>query len=350
MNINHYINQLLYQYDCVIVPELGGFVTNYKPATIHPIQNTFRPPSKGISFNKNLNKNDGLLANFISQSEQIDYTASCKKIEEYVAQINLDLKVKKKVLIDEVGSLFLDTENRIQFNPQNSINYLLASYGLKTFQKLPITQNKIEDKITKEFKDRAAPLVAIKDSKNRRRKLLAAAITIPLLFLALWIPSRYDLSADLTYANLTPFGSSSTQSYSARTDLTSFKKMTTASLKEKLAETSSDQEFITFSFLESVSPVTIKLNNSLAAARVSTHVEKKTVHLKYHIIGGCFSEKVNAKRLVKRLKKQGFEAWIIGKRKGLWAVSYTSFATRKEALDALSLAKNDNSKAWVLNQ
>ena len=73
MKLEQYISKLLYQYDCVIVPGLGGFVANYKSATIQPVQNTFSPPSKGISFNKNLNNNDGLLANFIAQEETVSF-------------------------------------------------------------------------------------------------------------------------------------------------------------------------------------------------------------------------------------------------------------------------------------
>ena len=53
--------------------------------------------------------------------------------------------------------------------------------------------------------------------------------------------------------------------------------------------------------------------------------------------------------MVRRLKKEGFDASIIGKRKGLWTVSYSSFSTRKEAVQFLSEAKTHNEKAWVLN-
>ena len=81
MKIEQCISELLYRYDCVIVPGLGGFVANYKSATIQPIQNTFSPPSKSISFNKNLNNNDGLLANFIAQQEAFGFDDASKKIE-----------------------------------------------------------------------------------------------------------------------------------------------------------------------------------------------------------------------------------------------------------------------------
>ena len=83
MKLEQYISELLYQYDCVVVPGLGGFVANYKSATIQPIQNTFSPPSKSISFNKNLNANDGLLANLIAQKEGVIFDVAIKKIDYY---------------------------------------------------------------------------------------------------------------------------------------------------------------------------------------------------------------------------------------------------------------------------
>ena len=51
MNVEKHIGELLYDHNCVIVPDLGGFVANYAPAKIHPTQHTFTPPTKNIVFN-----------------------------------------------------------------------------------------------------------------------------------------------------------------------------------------------------------------------------------------------------------------------------------------------------------
>jgi len=48
MDISSYISELLFEHDCVIIPNFGGFICNYKPADIHPIQNTVSPPAKAI--------------------------------------------------------------------------------------------------------------------------------------------------------------------------------------------------------------------------------------------------------------------------------------------------------------
>ncbi|MBL7972118.1 MAG: SPOR domain-containing protein, partial [Prolixibacteraceae bacterium] len=77
MEINHYIKELLLLNDCVIIPEFGGFVANYKPATNE--NNRFFPPTKEIAFNNKLISNDGLLINHISQTEGISYFSARQK-------------------------------------------------------------------------------------------------------------------------------------------------------------------------------------------------------------------------------------------------------------------------------
>jgi hypothetical protein len=350
MKIDKYISELLFKYDCVIVPGLGGFVANYKPATIQPIQNTFSPPSKSISFNKNLNNNDGLLANFIVQKESVEFGVATKNIEEYVLLMQQDLKLKKKILIKDVGVIFLDNENRVQFEPQNTANYLLGSYGLSVFQKQPIIRTTIEDNITKEFKDRTAPLTVVNEGKKRNTKwIAAAAIGIPLAFLAGWMPNNVDLTGNLNYADLNPFKPDAKAVYVPTKSDVVFNDVKENSIKEQIELADENTYFLDISLNENTSPIIVQIKERPIAEAVSTYVATSSQELHYHIIGGCFSSKRNAKKMVKKLKADGFSASIIGKRKGLWTVSYSSFATRKEAVRFLSSAKDHNTKAWVLN-
>ena len=348
MKLEQYISELLYQYDCVIVPTLGGFIANYKSATIQPIQNTFSPPSKSISFNKNLSNNDGLLANFIAQKEGITFNDAVKKIEAYVATINRDLKLKNRILLHDVGALFLDTENRIQFEPQNTVNYLLGSYGLPVFQKQPIKHITIEEKITTQFKDKTTPLTVVKSGKNNKWKV-AAAIAIPLAFLAGWMPTQYDLSGDLNYANLNPFKPAKQAVYLPSNNEFVFNEEKESNIKELINSADENTFYLELTFDENESPIVVQLKEQPVAEAISTYVASAQKNLYFHIIGGCFSSKSNARKMVKKLKKEGFNASVVGFRKGLWTVSYDSFVTRKEAVNALANAKDHNTKAWILN-
>ena len=60
-SVVHYISELLFLHDCVIVPEFGGFIGNRKSAQLNKTTNSLTPPSKQILFNTNLKTNDGLL-------------------------------------------------------------------------------------------------------------------------------------------------------------------------------------------------------------------------------------------------------------------------------------------------
>lgn len=350
MALETYISELLYKHDCVIIPALGGFVTNYQPAKINDIQNTFLPPSKSISFNRNLVNNDGLLANHIAQKEKISYPNACKRMGQEVANINVSLKNKKRILLKDIGTLFLDAENRLQFEPAENVNFLLDAYGLTIFQKQPIKRATLEEKITKEFKDRTAPLVIVgKEKKSSKKWVVAAAITIPLAFFAIWIPSKYDLDSNINYANLNPFTPDAKAVYEPNTnklDLDS-EGENEESIKDKIALAGNNELYLEIKINEA--NYVVKLNDKTIAEADATYVATSKQNLHYHIVGGCFSSKINAKKMVRRLKKEGFEANIVGKRKGLWTVSYNSFATRKEAVQFLAEAKTHNDKAWVLN-
>lgn len=347
MNINGYISELLFSHECVILPGLGGFVTNYKSAHIQNVQNTFYPPSKSISFNKNLTNNDGLLANYIVQKENISYNIACSHIDRFTAELNTTLRNKKQYKLSNVGTLSLNTENQIQFEPDITVNYLLESYGLTVFQKDPIKRVSIEEKITKEFKDRTAPVVAIREKKSSKKWVVAAAITIPLAFFAIWIPSKYDLNSDFNYANLNPFKPDPKEVYQPKENTFVLIESDEKNIKQQIIEAENDTYFLTVKMNEA--SFVVKLKERPVAEAVTTYVETNTQELHYHIVGGCFSSKRNAKKMVKKLQKDGFNASIIGKRKGLWTVSYNSFATRKEAVRALTDAKSHNGKAWVLN-
>ena len=73
MNIANYISDLLYRYNCIIIPNFGGFVTNKISAKIDEASNMLYPPKKQITFNSHLKENDGLLANYIATSENISF-------------------------------------------------------------------------------------------------------------------------------------------------------------------------------------------------------------------------------------------------------------------------------------
>ncbi|NJN50215.1 MAG: hypothetical protein HC798_03315, partial [Polaribacter sp.] len=128
MEIEKYISELLYRYDCVIIPDFGGFVTNKIAAKLDVENHSIYPPTKQLSFNSNLKHNDGLLANYIATSENISYEKANLTISLSVIQWQKALR-KSDLALENLGVFSLNNHQLIQFEPRTSINYLTSSFG-----------------------------------------------------------------------------------------------------------------------------------------------------------------------------------------------------------------------------
>ena len=90
MQLETYISDLLYRYECVTVPEFGAFLTQRVSAKILESNHSFYPPKKELSFNEQIQQNDGLLAHYIADVEKIPYEIAIQKIQKRVAKQGFD--------------------------------------------------------------------------------------------------------------------------------------------------------------------------------------------------------------------------------------------------------------------
>ena len=96
---------MLFEHDCVIIPDFGGFVANYLPAHLDESTNRIYPPSKHLLFNKNLINNDGLLAHRISADEDVSYDIALEKLSNYSKQLKSALINDKRYELPGIGLL-----------------------------------------------------------------------------------------------------------------------------------------------------------------------------------------------------------------------------------------------------
>src|SRR5580704_233390 len=108
MKIEEHISELLFEHDCVIVPDFGGFVCNYSPAQIDPVKHLFEPPSKRILFNKGLTRSDGLLAHHISGKLKLPYSEAVTSISTEVKRYKDDIEKDKRLTLENIGLLYID--------------------------------------------------------------------------------------------------------------------------------------------------------------------------------------------------------------------------------------------------
>lgn len=326
--VDKYISELLYDHDCVIVPSFGGFIANYNSAKFYPEKNTFSPPSKSISFNKNLKTNDGLLANHIAIQAQTDYPKALKYIDEFVAQTNSELKKGKKINFEQVGTFYLNIEQNLQFEPDNT-NYLLDAFGLSNFQALAVKRDTPIKQIKKELKDRAA--IPQEKRKINVKRVVALTLAIPLIAALIWVPLKTDLLKNVDYSSLNPFAK-----------------------KEKPIEINKNnsEDVVLPSKENTIKENTTTIENIVKPVVAdSTQVSVASVlpsELKFHLVAGCFQIESNAINFVSSLREKNIDATIIGKNeKGLFVVSCGDYSTRSEAINNLSILRQQQPDAWL---
>ena len=204
--IEHYISNLLYLHDCVIIPGFGGFVGNKKSAYIHPVSGIIYPPSKEFLFNKNLTQNDGLLATHIAKEEGLDLSKTSNLIDNFAQNIQAELNSKSAFKLQKVGTFTKGKEGNISFLQNKNHNYNLASFGMQANHK----SKKVEPSINE---DKEVIVKTIKQKDLSKTFLRAAAVIIPLIGLSLiGITQEENINGIYSQmANLNTFASNNTE-------------------------------------------------------------------------------------------------------------------------------------------
>jgi len=149
MKIARYIGDLLYDYECVVIPGLGGFITKDKPVSINDVTHNFSPPFREVHFNVHLRTNDGLLVNHVAQQEQIGYKIAKQRVDQFVFQCHNALNSGKKIKFKNIGSIHFDADKNIVFQQDAKINYNSNSFGLTSLVSPVIRRVSDEEKVKK---------------------------------------------------------------------------------------------------------------------------------------------------------------------------------------------------------
>lgn len=132
-----YIEELLYLYDCVIVPGFGGFVGVYAGAAIDEKQGRILPPRKTVVFNRHLQQNDGLLIEWIARKETIPYEKAERRVTLFREELRARLNQKQQIEFGRVGTFSMDRRLNISFSPSDH-NFLADTWGMEA---LPIPRH-----------------------------------------------------------------------------------------------------------------------------------------------------------------------------------------------------------------
>lgn len=339
-----YLHELLLENETVIYPGFGAFISNYKPAEIK--ENEIIPPSKVISFTRQFRNNDGLLVIHIARRAKISQTYATKRIDKERENMQYLLDKGEKVIIENVGILYTDEKNEIQFTSAFDENSGLGSFGFepvttKEAEIKPVEAEKItheiqkpEPEITETFEtsknistgndilttesdkksEISKPEMVTTDNVKKKKPvwfwLLVFLISVVVIALLFFIISRDS------------------------------GKSRKPSVREQI---SAEQQI-------SVQTIMPSGNEKKDTAKNVTNSSVLEEINRYYIVGGAFKTEENVdKYIVKLRNEKGIEGKLIGKKGSMFLVSIASFNTEQEAYNELNrrMRENPEWKLWV---
>lgn len=299
-NLAQYIESLLIQHECVIVPGLGGFVTYRNKASIR--NNRLYAPAQRVRFNHLLTYHDGLLAEAYMQDRHIGYTAALEAIKADVEQITTALNSGNTFILGRIGALSLSANNTIILKNEDC-KFLPENIGL------PIVN--LKQLATESNNDNTITLSIPRASSNIVRY---AAMLIIVFIFSLLIPTPVT---DATHE-------------------ASFYKVKITDNKVKITDNSSDKSD------KSDQPQELT-HSSLPTPNSSLK--------KYHLIIASLTSQAEAEEYIAHHTHFDRNQLIIIESKGKYRISAAGFNKYKDALQYMDSIRNEvpiAKKAWIM--
>ena len=344
IELERHIEILLLNNDCVIVPNLGGFVAHHREARYDGNEQLFLPPLRTIGFNPKLHLNDSLLAQSYIEAYDISYPDAMNRIEGEVNELKQTLENEGYYELNDIGTLSLNEDGHYEFMPCEAGILTPSLYGLSSFdmtcvntsedtaaESATIINMETEEKSKTADENNAAVAVALKEEETEEKQPRTITIRV----------STLRNVAAIAAAVLVLFLVTTPLSRDAQAGF-SFNETTTTDVKLQPEQTAKAE-------VKAEAP-TVKPEQSDVKEQVSEEVQAPAAPRHYWSI--VLASKVsmkNARAFVEQLTNDGFSLAEVLVQKSGNRVIYGKYATEKEAYTNLGQLRHNEQfrEAWV---
>jgi len=312
VEISHYIAELLFGHDCVVIPGLGAFVAGYRPAQIDENQEIIHPPSREVMFNPQLKNDDGVLISYVASQKGIPSSEARNTVEQFREDVQYRLEKGDSVVLPELGTLKFNKENQVQFHSRLSENLLPESYGLGSVSLAQEQSGKKRMHTPEKKKNRMWLLFLL-------IPVVAAAVFV---YLNVKTKQKEEIVPEHAYTGIV-------------TD--------SSDVEEAEVVADSVQE-------AGISPA---LSSGDASEAVGDSIPEPdsapAAEIRYHLIGGSFKAQENANDFFDKVKASGYEPVHLGKQGSFYIIAIGSYSSLQEALVAKNeyLDQYPDSGVWI---
>ncbi|MBQ2858570.1 MAG: SPOR domain-containing protein [Bacteroidaceae bacterium] len=375
IELARHIEILLLENDCVIVPELGGFIAHHQPSHYEENEGIFLPPTRTVGFNPQLTMNDGLLVQAYMQTHHTDFPDASRMLSKIVGNLKETLYNEGIAEMPGIGTLHYTMYGNYEFHPLENGVLSPDYYGLDAFSMTPLSAEIFEEPVHEEER----PIVEFPEKKRELtlntswlRHAVAVAIAI-ILFFTLSVPVENTYIDKGNYASLGTDGlfnairsqsvatSLNTKTIDGKQKSKSSHVVPVVVKVEKVAQTAKVEEapktkeisknVETPKVVEASKPKTTpKTAPKVNEAPKTKAVSKVEVKKKYHVIVASLATSSDAKRMLQEYKQQGYTGASILESKGRFRIAIDSYEDKSVAYGKLNeLKKADAFKnAWML--
>ncbi|MCU0339800.1 MAG: SPOR domain-containing protein [Spirosomaceae bacterium] len=368
ISVLDYTRKLLYEHDCVVIPELGGFIAYFNHAFYSNQNALYHAPQKRVAFNEALRLDDGLLVHYLTVNEQLAREEAQKRVRQFVEDIKTGVQTQGEYLLEGIGTLSRNAEGKLQFEPTPTTNFYQDGFGLTSVAVAALdTQPTVEESDSTAdwtLTNREAEAWEI-TTPHRRRSRRALYVGGVLVLGIAAVAGFTQLPAESVKSSLNPFELIETA-----------KTIFVADKKDNAVQVAAKQVFVPIAqpkatdapkmeTVTNTAPTSIK-EPSVAKELVQSKVEKNTEiesentafssdqDQVYFVMAGGFSQLSNAEKLVKKLKRNRYpDAHIVNptpEEGKLILVAAVGYDTPQEAKQHLGrVGKLSGANAWVLH-
>lgn len=324
--IGNHIEELLQWYNCVVVPGVGGFLTNYREADIEmegEEECSVFPPLREVRFNQSLVDNDGILVHAYMQTYDASYPSAERQMQLEIADMLDFLSVEGKYNIGHIGSLHQDLFGNLCFKTSEMGVASPYLYGLPAFCADTLASMRHQQEVMNTLAETAfSPIERIEQARENVKGKGDLVVRIG----RRWIDFTVSVAAAimLFFVVATP---TMHRQHNSPTDVVSASVPSSMVFSEK---------------------------SNTKSKNTATSQSQKEVSAKdkdFTIVLACYVTRENAEYFLANLQKEGLNEGRYVKTGHKSWILYSRYESKEAANTALSILRKQNksfAEAWVI--
>lgn len=301
INLARHIEILLLENDCVVIPGIGGFITNAEEARFLEQEWQMMPPYRSVRFNQALKNNDGLLVQSYMNIYDASFPAAQKQMQMDIDEMMDQLNLTGEYAMENIGTLRMDINRNISLETDESGINTPWFYGLSSFALEPVAAIEKQREIATAIEQTSVLPVTSAGSDEEKSK------TVVLKFNRHWIDIAVSAAAAVILFFLISYSSEP--------------KATTDTL-------------------------------TASAVNISQQKTEEVVpNGRFALVLASYTTRANGEEYIQKLAEEGYKEGRFFEKGKMTRVLYGHYATAEEADEALHELRNKNSEfkqAWVL--